>query len=275
MSYKDILVFLDDGKSHNERVDMAIYLAKSHGARLTGSALQTLRPEKLNSDDDKLAALKSRQMAESLAAKFSARASAAEIDFESIIIEGNSETSANKMAHYGRNSDLIVLGQPNPDSKNYLRMLGFAEEVMLYSGRPIFFIPYIGANKIPCKKALISWDGTPAAARAIHDALPMLEQTEDVTILIVQSKKQLQSKSDVQAETLSAHLQRHGISSHIEYVSPGTSGVAATILNTISHNDIDMLIMGGYGTPTLKQKIFGGVTRSLLSTMLTPVLMSH
>ena len=150
MSYKDILVFLDDGKSHNERVDMAIYLARSHGARLTGAALQTLRPEKLNSDDDKFAALKSRQMAESLAAKFSARASAAEIDFESIIIEGNSETSANKMAHYGRNSDLIVLGQPNPDSKNYLRMLGFAEEVMLYSGRPIFFIPYIGANKIPC-----------------------------------------------------------------------------------------------------------------------------
>ena len=152
MSYKDILVFLDDGKSHNERVDMAIHLAKSHAARLTGAGLQTLRPEKLNTDDVKLAALKSRQMAESLATEFSAKAGAAEIDFEAIIIEGNPETSANKMAHYGRNSDLIVLGQPNPDSKNYLRMLGFAEEVMLYSGRPIFFIPYIGANKIPCKR---------------------------------------------------------------------------------------------------------------------------
>jgi hypothetical protein len=33
--------------------------------------------------------------------------------------------------------------------------------------------------------------------------------------------------------------------------------------------------MGGYGTPSLKQKVFGGVTTSLLFSMITPVIMSH
>jgi len=47
------------------------------------------------------------------------------------------------------------------------------------------------------------------------------------------------------------------------------------ILNEISDNDIDLLVMGGYGTPSLKQKLFGGVTRSLLSSMIVPVIMSH
>ena len=43
----------------------------------------------------------------------------------------------------------------------------------------------------------------------------------------------------------------------------------------IAENDIDLLVMGGYGTPSLKQKIFGGVTRTILSSMIIPVIMSH
>ncbi|MCW8963616.1 MAG: universal stress protein [Gammaproteobacteria bacterium] len=275
MSYKSILVFLDDGKSNSDRMDAAIAMAKSHGAHLTGASLQTLKPENLNSDDEKLTALEAKRMAESLVKDFREKASRAELDFDSIIIMGKSHESANQMAHHGRNTDLIILAQPNPDSRNYARMLAFAEEVMLYSGRPILFIPYIGVNKIPFKRALISWDGTPAATRATYDSIPILKRTTDATILVVQSKKQLQSKTDVQAESLSLNLERHGIHSNVELVSPGTSSVASVILNEVTHHDIDVLIMGGYGTPTLTQKILGGVTRSLLSTMLIPVLMAH
>jgi len=58
-------------------------------------------------------------------------------------------------------------------------------------------------------------------------------------------------------------------------VSSGSFDVQTVILNEIAENDIDILIMGGYGTPSLKQKIFGGVTKSLLSSMIIPVVMSH
>jgi nucleotide-binding universal stress UspA family protein len=51
--------------------------------------------------------------------------------------------------------------------------------------------------------------------------------------------------------------------------------VPTIILNEISDNGIDVLVMGGYGTPNLQQKIFGGVTRTLLSIMVVPVIMSH
>ena len=275
MSYKSILVFLDDGKSNEDRVNTAIAMAESHGAHLTGAALLTQKPEILNTDSEHLADLESRRMAERLVKEFESKASAAGIEHDSIIVPGNSDESASKMAHHGRNADLIILAQPNPDGRNFTRMLSFAEEVMLYSGRPILFIPYIGANKIPFKHAMISWDGTPAATRATYDAIPLLRDTEDVKVLVVQSKKQLESKSDVQAEALSHSLLRHGIQSQVAKVSPGSSSVASVILNEVSHNDIDVLIMGGYGTPSLRQKILGGVTRSLLSTMLIPVLLAH
>jgi len=275
LSYKSILLFLDDGKSNADRVNTAIQMAVSHEAHLTGVSLQTLKPENLNSEDDKVVALESKRMAEKLVKDFTDKAANSGLEFDSLVIPGNSDESANKMAHHGRNADLILLAQPNPDSRNFTRMLSFAEEVMLYSGRPILFMPYIGANKIPFKHALISWDGTPAATRATYDAIPILKRAEDVTVLVVQSKKQLESKTDVQAEALSLNLERHGIHSHVEKVLPGSSSVASVILNEVSHYDIDVLIMGGYGTPSLRQKILGGVTRSLLSTMLIPVLMAH
>jgi nucleotide-binding universal stress UspA family protein len=47
------------------------------------------------------------------------------------------------------------------------------------------------------------------------------------------------------------------------------------IQNEVVENDLDLLVMGGYGTPNLQQKIFGGVTRTILSSMVVPVLMSH
>ena len=47
------------------------------------------------------------------------------------------------------------------------------------------------------------------------------------------------------------------------------------IQNEIADKDVDLLVMGGYGTPSLQQKIFGGVTRTILSSMIVPVLMSH
>jgi len=275
VSYKSILVYLDDGKSNFDRVDVAMQLALSHGAHLTGVSLLTLKPESLNTSSDKVTALESRRMAESLVESFANRAGAANISFDTMVIGGNSDESASGMAHHGRNADLIILAQPNPDSRNFTRMLDLSEEVILYSGRPILFVPYIGANRIPFKKALISWDGTPAATRAAYDAIPILKMTDEVTVLVVQSKKQLESKRDVQAEALSQSLKRHEIHAHVEKVLPGSSNVASIILNEVSQHDIDVLVMGGYGTPKLRQKILGGVTRSLLSAMLIPVLMAH
>ncbi len=275
LSYKSILVYLDDGKSNSDRVSVALQMAASHGAHLTGVSLLTLKPENLNTTSDKVAALESKRMAEGLVADFAERAGAAGISFDTFTIHGNSDESAAGMARCGRNADLVILAQPNPDSLNFNRMLGLAEKVMLYSGRPILFVPYIGANRIPFVKALVSWDGTPAATRATYDAIPMLKMTGEVTILVVQSRKQLESKNDVQAGALSHSLQRHGVHARVESILPGSSSVANVILNEVSQHDIDVLVMGGYGTPKLQQKILGGVTRSLLSTMLIPVLMAH
>ena len=150
----------------------------------------------------------------------------------------------------------------------------FAKQVLLHSGRPVFFMPYIGANKIPFQKAIVAWDGTPAVSRSLHDSIPLLRKLKQVFILVVASQKQQQSKNEVLVEGLLSHLHNHGVNAQILNINPGQNTVATVIQNQISDNDIDLLVIGGHGTPSLKQKIFGSVTQKLLTSMVVPVLMS-
>ncbi|MCP4398134.1 MAG: universal stress protein, partial [bacterium] len=175
---------------------------------------------------------------------------------------------------YARNFDLVVLRQSNPGGEDASLVEEVAEQVILLSGRPVFFMPYIGAYRLPCKKAAVAWDGTPAASRALHDALPLLVGLDEVMILIIEGKKKT-ARGELLVNDLTGHLKSHGVNAVVNRQTAGTSDVPTVILNEISDNDIDVLVMGGYGTPSIKQKIFGGVTQSLLGSMTVPVVMSH
>jgi len=275
VSIKDILVFVDDGPANNDRTNMALHLAKTHGASLMGASLATMKPIYAKSDNEEIIIRMADKQAHKYAEDFTRAGESVGIKVKTEVIEGDSKTSAHKMAHYARNTDLVVLAQPDPSKDNFQRLQSFSQDVILFSGRPVLFIPYIGTTKVAYKKAMIAWDGTPAASRSVHDAIPLLANTDEVLILIVESKKQQEFKKDLLVEDLVEHLSHHDINARIKRVSPGKNDVPTTILNQIVDNGTDLLVIGGYGTPTLKQKIFGSVTATLLSSMSVPVLMSH
>lgn len=275
MSIKDILVFLDDSVGYEDRLNAAFTMSKEHEAHLTGASLATMKPIHAKSDNEEILIRISDKQAHKLADEFSIKAKAAGLQSESIVIPGGASSSALVMAQYARNADLVILGQPDPSRDNFSRLEDFSQEVILHSGRPVLFMPYIGTRRTEVIKAMIAWDGTPAASRAVHDSIPLLAKAKEVFILIVESKKQKELKKNLLEDRLVKHLSRHGINAKLMRVDPGKNTVSTTILNRISVNDIDLLVIGGYGTPTLKQKIFGSVTATLLKSMIVPVLMSH
>lgn len=275
MSLKDILVFLDDSSANDDRVNTAFHLANIHDAQITGASLASMKPKYAKSDDDKAILRMGDKLAHKLTDDFTDSGSDAGLSVTAIVISGDAVASAIKMAHYARNADLVMLSQPDPSSDSFLRLQDFSQQIMLLSGRPVLFMPYIGVKKIHFENAMIAWDGTPAASRAVHDAIPLLAKTQKVTILVVKSKKQKELKKDLLLEGLVNHLRNHDINSRVKLVNPGKNDVPSVILNKISEYDVDLLVVGGYGTPTLKQKIFGSVSSSLLSSMVVPVLMSH
>ncbi len=275
MSYQDILVFLDDGSTNETRVNTGLHFAKRHDAKLTGVALATMKPRRVRTDSSKVRRRVSQEMAEQLVADFTAQADQQDVRSKTIIIAGDADESTSKMVHYSHNYDLLILRQPNPDQENYSRLTELSETVLLKSGRPILFMPYIGTEKCPGNRVMITWDGTASACRAVHNALPLLHNASEVVLVIVENAKTRANVPAVAVDGFVEHLNNHGINLTVRRVLQGSYDIATVVLNEVADTATDLLIMGGYGKPSLQQKIFGGVTRSILSSMIIPVLMSH
>jgi len=98
-------------------------------------------------------------------------------------VKGDVYTSLTEEAGY---ADLLILGQPDSDDlSNHYRDL--PDRTLLTSGRPCLIVPYIGAKGNIGRNPLVAWNGTRESNRALHDALPLLERAETVTIMISQT----------------------------------------------------------------------------------------
>lgn len=276
MSYKDILVYLDDGKSNQERINTAFDLAITQQARLTGVTLSAIKPAHMIVKAETAQYNISLQEAEKRIEDFSTQATAKGIEFDTKIIDLAAGKGLRKaMAKFSRNFDLVIFRQANPTNRNFELIESIASKIMVHCGRPVFFMPYIGAHRTPAKKAIIAWDGTATATRAVHDSIPILKQINEVTILVVTEGKKKTAKGELLADDLAAHLGRHGVNANVRRTTTGSYDVSTVILNHIAENSLDLLIMGSYGTSGLQSKVFGGVTKKILDSMITPVIMSH
>ena len=86
----------------------------------------------------------------------------------------------------------------------------YAEAVIFGSGRPTLILPQSPRSRpFELGTVAVAWDFSRAAARAVSDALPLLEKAKKVRVVTVLNEKQLDNKNS--AEELSKNLSRHGI----------------------------------------------------------------
>lgn len=279
MQYKDILVFLDNGDSNASRVETAIALASANDARLVGIAYDIDVPRHIASlipgfslEQQRTA---SRLISQNLVDQFSERTKDAGITSETTIMKCRGSKAAAKLAAFARNFDLSVLRQAHLRDKNSEWDAAVSEEVLISSGRPVLYIPYVGTQLTLPKKALIAWNCSRTSTRAIHDAIPMLKMTDKTTVLISDADPKMVEKMTRRCQVMVDHLKRHGINAEIVFASSKGNDTASTILNTLVDTGSDLLVMGGYGSSRLREHILGGVTKTILESMTTPVCMSN
>ncbi|MEM6985731.1 MAG: universal stress protein [Pseudomonadota bacterium] len=279
MQYQHILVYLDDGASNSSRVKLAISLALTHGASLTGIVVSSLPGEgflkSLGFTDTQAALTTSRDKANQRFHEFTTLCDDAGVLSETRLIESNDGRAAEKLARVARLFDLCVLRQANLEKHDANLVSAITEEVMLSSGRPVVCVPYIGAHEVPCKTAVIAWDGSRASTRAVHDALPLLEHVENVEVLVVNPRTFENFADHEPGDGLVDHLAGHGIKAKARRIEAGEISTSTAILNHLSDSGAGLLVMGGYGTPRLREVILGGVTQTLFRHMTVPVFMSH
>jgi nucleotide-binding universal stress UspA family protein len=210
------------------------------------------------------------KVANAAISRFEAATKAAGISAEARIIDATAGGAATLFGRIARRFDVAVIGQAQ-------REHGASEDLMIEgalfeSGRPIIVVPYIQKEGIKLERVLVLWDGGRTAARAIGDAMPLLEHAKAVEVVIVTEERK---HDEITGANMSEHLARHGVSVQVRRLTKGDIAIEDVILSHAADSSADFMVMGGYGHSRLREFILGGVTRSILHSMTVPVLLSH
>jgi nucleotide-binding universal stress UspA family protein len=150
----------------------------------------------------------------------------------------------------------------------------YAEAVIFGSGKPTLILPQNPRSRpFELGTIAVAWDFSRAAARAVSDALPLLERAKKVRVVTVLNEKNLDRKHS--AEELSKNLSRHGIDVVLDRVDAKGRPIGGILEAYVAAHASDMLVMGAYGHSRLREFVLGGATKSLLSKPPLPILFSH
>jgi nucleotide-binding universal stress UspA family protein len=149
-------------------------------------------------------------------------------------------------------------------------------EAVLFDGRaPVLLVPAAGslAASWP-ERAVIAWNESAEAAAAIRGALPLLRKATEVSIAMIAPAPHDAGRADPGAG-LCTLLARHGIKADISILPRTMPRIGDVILRHVADRNADLLVMGAYGHSRLREAIFGGATRAILTDCPVPVLMAH
>lgn len=211
---------------------------------------------------------RSRDNARELLAAFDAAAGKAGILHETILEKCILDEVPDLLVKYARLRDLTIL--PVPPTRDQWD----AEMIIFGSGRPTLILPEGPARKpFTLGTIVVAWDFSRAAARAVSDALPMLELAKQVRVVTVVNEKAIENNRS--GEELAKNLARHRIDVVLDEVDAKGRRIGEVLQSYVSAHDADLLVMGAYGHSRLREFVLGGATKSLLAEPPLPVLLSH
>jgi len=276
VTYRTILVHVDNGPRVAVRVEIACQLANKFDAHLVGlHALSAVRlptyarveggewiAEYHGRASAELARLGEQAFKRAVAASGVAKS-------EWRVTRENATEAVPLHARY---ADLTVIGQPNA-SEGVGVEPDFAERVLLAAGRPVLVIPYAGDFPGLGERVLIAWNASREATRAVTDALPLLRKAREVHVIAFNPSGA--PHGDVPGADIGLYLARHDIKVSVSQQTARDIDVGNQLLSRAADLSADLIVMGGYGHSRTHELILGGVTRTVFQSMTVPVLMSH
>jgi nucleotide-binding universal stress UspA family protein len=282
MTYKTVLVHLNDEHRLPGVMAVACAVAKANSARLIGLAV--LPPIIIVPGAEGMAGsviddhrTTYRQQIARMREAFGKLTTAGGIDAEWRELDSQEVNpfgdAAGVVVAQARCTDLVIASQANPDW--YLSgYLDADEALVLDSGRPVLLVPKSARPDHVGKRVLAAWDGRREATRAVFDALPLLEAADSVNIVWANPPEDGEGGEPLGDDLVNA-LKRHDVACDVVKTLDSDTNVGAALLRAAADRNCDLLVMGCYGHSRLREFVFGGATRHVLQNMPIPVLMSH
>lgn len=278
MSYKTILVHVDASDAAPVRIRCAARLARSADAHLVGAAptgiSRFVPPEVLAAGLNPLAARcrSLREEAKEALDRFSLLAQEEGVlSHEARLIDDDVDGGLPLAARY---CNLAVAGQPDRTLVDPLLPADLPEQMLLYGAHPVLVLPDAGSVPEFSGDALVAWDGSAAATRAVAAALPLLRLARSVEILGLGDRLPETCAPEETCAALATWLGRHGIAARTSR-RPQPANIGEALLAEAVDAGATLLVMGAYGHSRLRESLKEGVTATVLRWTHVPVLLAH
>ena len=276
-AFKDLLLLTRQGTEAGNRY--ALWLADMCGARwtVTSPAISPALPPMVSVEmpGNLLSRMQEEIQKDARGAleAFLERAKQTDVTVETLTLEASSGDLGREVGRLARYFDVVVLEQPNPEGPDTSEVI---EAVLFGSGRPVLIVPYINMLHVPpqLRTVLVAWNEGRPAARAIADALPLLQMADRVEVVTVSDTDPMGVRH-ASADTMAQHLAQHGINTDVKTLARGTVDIGNTLVSYAADVSADLIVMGAYGHSRLREIVLGGTTRTILQSMTVPVLMAH
>ncbi|CAN7637551.1 universal stress protein [Neorhizobium sp. LjRoot104] len=140
---------------------------------------------------------------------------------------------------------------------------------------PLLLAPAKGKSSLRPKNVLLAWNSRAEAARAAKEALHMLIEADAVHVVIVDPDSSYFKNGGEPGADIAAFLARHGVKVVVEQVASGERSVEVVLRQHALEIGCDMIVMGAYGHSRLRERVFGGVTASILEDCEFPVFFAR
>lgn len=172
------------------------------------------------------------------------------------------------IARAGGTVDLIVHGAPDGGASALDQAT--VEAALFASGRPVLIVPpQLPAD--PFESAVVAWNASPEANRAVAAALPLLARCRRVSVFCESEPR----RAEADADALIGYLAWHDIAA--ARVPAGTThgSIAAQLRDAADRMRASLLVSGAFTHGRLRHMVFGGVTSDLIDHARVPTLLSH
>jgi nucleotide-binding universal stress UspA family protein len=277
MTIANILVHVEPGPGSEARLRYALSLAELFRAKLTG--LSVLAPP----TEIAFATMGDAQLygAAIDAAKDSSAAARAQFDK---VTEGGKVATKwcdaagrpeEVVAAEAGCNDLVIVGRDERLELEDSFYRVSSAEIVLGCGRPVIVLPDAAPAAFRGDRILVGWRNTPEAARAVHDALPLLLRAQEVILAEIGDSERLPARYMASLDAVAEHLRGHGAPVTTRSIPADGSGAGAQMIALAIEAGADMIVAGGYGHSRFREWVLGGVTHTLLHDGDFPCLLSH
>lgn len=170
-------------------------------------------------------------------------------------------------------SDVVLVGPQACRDEQFCKHV--IDGALFRSPTPLLFNPS-GVEIDPAPGVvMLAWDASDEAARAVQQSIEILRSAGKVHVVLVDPAPSSPGSRQEAGSDIARFLSRHGANVAVDRIASGGRPVDEVLRQQAAQVCADVIVMGAYNHPRLQQRLFGGVTRSMIEHCKLPLFLAH